>query len=71
MATHSINNWVNSGTERLIPSTAPAQAIEVTADKKIVWGLRSWTNPNLGPSTTIQLLDEPSVPENVHFGSIK
>jgi len=33
--------------------------------------LRSWTSPNLGPSTTIQLLDEPGMPENVHFGSIQ
>ena len=40
-------------------------------DKRVVWALRSWTDPNLGPSTTIQLLDEPSVPEAVHFGSIK
>jgi hypothetical protein len=33
--------------------------------------LRSWSNPNLGPSTTIQLLDEPAVPEKAHFGSIQ
>jgi len=65
-----VNNWVrwDGATD---PSTAPAQAIEITPDKKVVWGLRSWTNPNLGPSTTIQLLDEPDVPENAHFGSIK
>jgi hypothetical protein len=66
-----VNNWVNQWNSAIDPSTAPAQAIEVTPDKKVVWGLRSWTNPNLGPSTTIQLLDEPGVPENVHFGSIK
>jgi hypothetical protein len=48
------------------------QAWEVTPDKKVVWALRSWTDPtNLGPSTTIQLLDEPSAPEAVHFGDIK
>ncbi len=65
-----VNNWVKwDGTTD--PSTAPAQAIEITPDKKVVWGLRSWTDPNLGPSTTIQLLDEPGVPENVRFGSIK
>ena len=39
--------------------------------QKSVWALRSWVNPNLGPATTIQLLDEPAAPENTHFGSIK
>jgi hypothetical protein len=34
--------------------------------------LRAWGDPvDLGPSTTIQVLDEPSVPEDVHFGDIK
>lgn len=65
-----INNWVNQWNGAIDPATAPAQAIEVTPDKKIIWALRSWTNPALGPSTTIQLLDEPGVPEAVHFGSI-
>ena len=53
------------------PATAPVQAWEVTPEKKIVWALRSWADPNLGPATTIQLLDEKSEPENVHFGEIK
>jgi len=38
------------------------QVIAVTPDKKIVWELRDWKN--LGPATTVQLLDEPGVPEN-------
>ncbi len=66
-----INSWVNQWNGAIDVSIAPAQALELTPDKKIVWGLRSWTTPNLGPSTTIQLLDEPSKPEDVHFGSIK
>ena len=66
-----INHWVNSWSEKVDPETAPVQALEVTADKKVVWALRSWKNPNLGPATTIQLLDTPDVPENVHFGSIR
>ncbi len=65
-----INNWANQWNGAIDPATAPPQAIEVTPGKKIVWTLRSWTNPALGPSTTIQLLDEPSIPEAVHFGSI-
>jgi len=37
------------------------QIIEVTPDKKVVWALRDWKN--LGPATTVQLLDEPGIPE--------
>ncbi len=66
-----INNWVNQWNGKIDPNTAPVQALEITPAKKVVWALRSWTDPNLGPSTTIQLLDEPTVPENVHFGSIR
>ena len=66
-----INNWVNQWNGKINPDTAPVQALEITPDKKVVWALRSWSSPNLGPSTTIQLLDEPAVPENVHFGSIQ
>jgi len=33
----------------------------VTPGKQIVWALRSWKPPaDLGPSTTIQILDEPA-----------
>ena len=41
-----------------------AQVIEVTPAKKIVWALSSWKDPDLGPATSIQLLDEPGIPEN-------
>lgn len=67
-----INNWVNQWSEKIDPLTAPVQALEVTPEKKIVWALRSWLEPAaLGPSTTIQLLDAPEVPEAVHFGEFK
>lgn len=66
-----INNWANQWNGAIDPATAPAQAIEATPDKTIVWVLRSWTDPALGPATTIQLLDESSAPEDVHFGGIK
>ena len=66
-----INNWFSQWSDKGDPATAPIQAIEVTPDKKVVWALRSWTPPaDLGPSTTIQLLDEPSYPENRRFGDI-
>jgi hypothetical protein len=60
-----INNWFNEWSGRVDPASAPIQAIEVTPDKKVVWALRSWTPPaDLGPATSIQLLDEPGAPEN-------
>jgi hypothetical protein len=37
------------------------QVIEVTPEKKIAWALQDWTN--LGPATTVQILDQPGVPE--------
>jgi hypothetical protein len=37
------------------------QVIEVTPDKKVVWELRDWKD--LGPATTVQILDEPGIPE--------
>ncbi len=40
------------------------QVLEVTPEKKIVWALSSWKNPDLGPATSIQLLDEPGVVED-------
>ena len=66
-----LNNWVNQWTGPVDTANAPVQALEVTPDKQVVWALRSWTDPNLGPATTIQILDTPTVPENVHFGDIK
>jgi hypothetical protein len=58
-----INNWFNQWSDKLDPANPPVQAIEVTREKKVVWALRSWTPPaDLGPSTTIQILDESSTP---------
>jgi hypothetical protein len=48
------------------------QAIEVTPQKQVVWALASRTDPaDLGPATTFQFLDEPSAPEDAHFGEFK
>jgi hypothetical protein len=68
-----INNWdwKNAWTPRPTNDPGIVQAIELDPTKKVVWALRSWSPPaDLGPSTTIQFLDQPSVPENVHFGPI-
>ncbi len=61
-----INNWCNKGNGTAI------QAFEVNPAKQVVWALRAWGDQvDLGPSTTIQVLDETSVPEDVHFGDFK
>jgi hypothetical protein len=53
-----ITQWVNEWSGPIDKAGAPIQAIEVTPEKKVVWVLRSWTPPaDLGPSTTIQILD--------------
>lgn len=67
-----VNNWVNEWSKNAPHFAETVQAIEVTPAKEVVWALREWTAPvNLGPSTTIQFLDEPSAPEDVHFGDIR
>jgi hypothetical protein len=67
-----VNNWANPWRDSVNQTNAPVQAWEVTPDKKIVWALRSWAPPAaLGAATNIQLLDQPVVPEGVHFGDIK
>ncbi len=58
-----ICNWCPNGLKD--PKTWPGsvQLLEVTPDKKIVWALSQWDNPDLGPASSIQLLDEPGLPE--------
>ena len=38
------------------------QLVEVTPDKKVVWVLQDWQH--FGPGTSVQVLDEPGVPEH-------
>jgi len=53
-----ITQWFNEWSGPVDRANPPVQAIEVTPGKKVVWVLRSWTPPaDLGPSTTIQMLD--------------
>ncbi len=61
-----VNNWWNNWSKKVDIDNPPVQALEVTKDKRVVWALRSWKAPaNLGPSTTIQLLDEPAPAEDL------
>jgi hypothetical protein len=55
-----ICNWPGSLPIEQWPNVV--QVIEVTPDKKVVWALRDFDT--LGPATSIQLLDEPGIPEN-------
>ena len=66
-----VNSWFNEWGGKLDRSNPPVQAVEFTPDKKIAWVLRSWENPDLGPATTIQILDEADAPEEVTFGEFK
>ena len=68
-----INNWFNEwSSQKLDPTHPDVQAIEVTPDGRITWELASWFPPaDLGPSTTIQPLDEPIDRMTFHFGDIK
>jgi len=68
-----INNWFNQWNGRLDTANLPVQAVEITRDKKIAWVLRAWNDPvNLGPSTTLQLLNDFSASgDDIHFGNIR
>jgi hypothetical protein len=67
-----VNDWFNQWSGKTDKSNLPVQFIELTPDKKIVWALRSWTEPyNLGPATIIQFLDDKRISEKVSFGNIK
>lgn len=66
-----INNWWNEwGKTPLDSLNAPLQAIEVDREGKVVWELSSWKEPALGPSTTIQPLDQLVNREHLFFGKM-
>ena len=66
---HIVNNWYNEWNKTPMDSAnAPVQAVEIDRDGKVVWQLRAWKNPDLGPSTTIQLLDEAVNRKRMFFG---
>ena len=66
---HLVNNWYNEWQKQpLDTANAPVQAVEIDKEGKVVWQLRAWKDPDLGPSTTIQLLDEPVNRDRLFFG---
>jgi hypothetical protein len=58
-----ICNWI-AGDTNTADWPGSVQVVEVTREKKVVWQLRQWSDPNLGPASSIQLLDEPGNPED-------
>lgn len=48
------NDWIAGQDESTWAGTV--QFCEITPDKKIVWMLSSWENPDLGPSTAIEII---------------
>ena len=66
---HLINNWYNEwNKEPMDTANAPVQAIEIDQNGNLVWALCEWKNPDLGPSTTIQPLDEAVNRDRLFFG---
>ena len=59
-----ICNWI-AGNRNTAEWPGTVQLFEVTPDKKIVWALSSWQNPDLGPATSVQILDEPGNVEDI------
>jgi hypothetical protein len=59
-----ITSWI-AGDNDTSHWPGTVQVFEVTPEKKIVWALSSWKDPDLGPATSIQLLDQPGNPDAV------
>lgn len=57
-----ICSWI-AGNNNTAEWAGTVQVFEITPDKRVVWALSSWENPDLGPATSIQLLDEPGNPD--------
>ncbi len=58
-----ITSWI-AGNNNTKEWAGTVQVFEVTPDKKIVWALSEWGQPDLGPATSIHILGEPGNPDN-------
>lgn len=56
-----ISNWCVNGIKKPEDWPSSVQYFEITPDKKLVWALSQWQAPDLGPGSSIQILDEPSI----------
>ncbi len=67
-----INNWFNQWNgAKVDQKNPPVQAIMVSPSKDILYKLCSWSNPDLGPSTIIQPLNEKVDRNQCFFGKFK
>lgn len=66
-----VNNWFNEWNKVEVDrKNPPLQAVELTPEGKVVSQLCAWNAPDLGPSTTIQLLSEVVDRNKCFFGDI-
>ena len=66
---HIVNNWYNEWNKEPMDTLhAPVQAIEVDKNGNLVWQIKAWKSPDLGPSTTIQLLSDVVDRDRLFFG---
>ena len=64
-----VNDWYNEWNKTPLDTAhAPRQAIEIDKQGKVVWQLQAWREPDLGPSTTIQPLDQAVNRDRLFFG---
>jgi hypothetical protein len=57
-----ICNWIG-GNQNKADWPGSVQVFEVTKEKKLVWVLSAWDNPDLGTSTAIQMLTVEGLPD--------
>jgi hypothetical protein len=51
------SNWCNNAIKDTAAWPGSVQLIEVTPARKVVWALSQWNNPDMGPASSIQILD--------------
>lgn len=66
-----MNNWINQWAGGEANAAGGVQALEVDKEKNVVWVLGSWDAPNLGPATSIQVLEGGGKMEDVRFGEFR
>jgi hypothetical protein len=56
-------SWCPGGIRSSTNWPGSVQVLEISPEKQIVWAFSQWKDPDLGPASSIQLLDEPGSPE--------